>query len=168
MAKDPFFLDVQKFADGFIEGAETAVRGTTLKLFKNIVKDSPVDEGRFRGAWVPTGARPSTRVGGVDKSGDATIAEIIAITTLLKDWSTFTLTNNLPYANKIEFGLYPNPPKKGSWVKGKGKGKNRTKGHYEINTTNGYSDQAKSGVVRVNIARSNKLLEEEFKKRVPK
>jgi hypothetical protein len=168
MAKDPFFLDVKKFADTFSEGAEDAVRTTALKLFSAIVDQSPVDEGRFRGAWVPTGAKPSTRVGGVDKKGTATIAEIIAITTLLKDWSTFTLTNNLPYANKIEFGLYPNPPKKGSWVKGKGKGKNRTKGHYEINTTNGFSDQAKNGVVRVNIARSNKLIEEEAKKRLPK
>jgi len=61
MAKDPFFLDVQKFADGFIEGAETAVRVTAHKTFANIIKRTPVDEGRARANWFATGQQPSSK-----------------------------------------------------------------------------------------------------------
>lgn len=142
-----FTLDVQKFADGFIDGAEDAVRGTTIKLFSAIVDSSPVDEGRFRANWFATGQQPSTKVTfNTDKSGSNTKDAIDSKIEGLNDWSVFTLTNNLPYAEKIEYGGYNDGPK----------------------TTGGYSKQAPSGVVRTNIKRFNLLLEAEAKKDLPK
>lgn len=47
------------------------------------------------------------------------------------DWNEFTLTNNLPYAERLEYG---------------------------------WSNQAPQGMVRVNVARFNTLLEEEAAK----
>ena len=142
-----FTLDVKKFADNFIDGAEDAVRGTTIKLFSAIVDSSPVDEGRFRANWFPTGKQPSTKVTfNTDKSGSKAKDDIESKIESIIDWSTFTLTNNLPYAEKIEFGGYNDGPK----------------------TTGGFSKQAPTGVVRMNIKRFNAILEVEAKKDLPK
>ena len=149
MAKDPFTLDVQKFAEGFIGGAETAVRVTAHKTFANIIKRTPVDEGRARGNWFATGQQPSNRVTTKEddsQDGKDTAKKSEDVVLLLKDWSTFTLTNNLPYINHLEFGLYNAGPK----------------------TVMGFSSQAIGGMVRIPIERSNMLLEKEAKKALPK
>ena len=64
----------------------------------------------------------------------------------IKDWSTFTATNNMPQSEVIEFGGYNDGPK----------------------TVGGYSKQAPQGVLRVNIMRFNKLLDDEAKRVLPK
>ena len=142
-----FALDVKKFAESFDEGAETAVRGTTIKLFSAFVYSSPVGEGRFRANWFATGKQPSTKVtSSIDKDGSNTVSKINSAIMGIKDWSTFTATNNLPYSEVIEFGGYNEGPK----------------------TVGGYSKQAPQGVVRVNIMRFNKLLDDEAKRVLPK
>jgi len=142
-----FSLDIKSFAGGFIDGAEDAIRGTSIKLFSAIVESSPVDEGRFRANWFATGQLPSTKItSSIDKSGSSTINAIESKITSIADWSTFTLSNNLPYAETIEFGGYNDGPK----------------------TTGGFSKQAPKGVVRVNVMRFNGLLEVEAIKDLPK
>ena len=50
-------------------------------------------------------------------------------------------TNNLPYIETLEYGGYPNPVKKGTWVK-----KSKS---YEVRSTGGFSKQvAPDGWVR--------------------
>tara|TARA_R110000765_G_scaffold230560_1_gene334060 strand:+ start:242 stop:718 length:477 start_codon:yes stop_codon:yes gene_type:complete len=143
----------------FIEGAEDTIRGTTIKLWSAIIEESPVNEGRFKGSWFATGLKPSTKLSGKkDKSGIETKAAAANKVNQQKDVSTFTLTNNLPYAQTIEFGGYPKPVKRGTYL-GKGKG-------YEINSSGGFSKQAPGGVVRVNVKRFNRLLEAEAKKKL--
>ncbi|MDB4261689.1 HK97 gp10 family phage protein [bacterium] len=149
MDKDPFFLDVKKFADGFSEGAETAVRVTAYKTFNNIIKRTPVDEGRARANWFATGQQPSSKkTDKEDNSADGkdTAKNAENVVLRLKDWSTFTLTNNLPYINPLEFGLYGSGPK----------------------TVLGFSSQSVGGMVRISILQSNMLLEQEAKKYLPK
>ena len=142
-----FALDVQAFADSFIDGAEMATRGAAIALGDAIVESSPVDEGRFRGNWFATGQQPSTRItSNTDKSGGKTKKKMETVIMGLKDWSVITITNNLPYAEIIEFGGYKNGPK----------------------TTGGYSKQAPQGVVRINTMRFNKLLADEARKHLPK
>lgn len=142
-----FSLDVKNFADSFIDGSEQVVRGTTIKLFTAIIKSTPVDEGRARANWFTTGQKPSDRkTNKKDEQGASSINEVNRVVVGIKDWSKFTLTNNLPYIEVLEFGGYNEGPK----------------------TINGYSRQAPNGMVRVNIARFNKLLEQEAKKALPK
>ena len=143
-----FALDVQKFADSFEDGAEAAIRGTSIKLFSAIILATPVDEGRARGNWFTTGQQPSTKQddSARDKSGDGATKQAERVIMSIKDYSTFTLTNNLPYIEKLEFGGYGDGPK----------------------TTGGYSTQAPQGMVRMNVARFNRLLEEESRKVLPK
>ena len=150
MAKT-FALDVQKFAEQFNEGAEEAVRGVTIKLWSAVIKTSPVgdiDGGRFRGNWFPSDAQPSSKVdlSARDKSGSKSISSATQFVNGAADWSAFTLTNNLPYSEVIEFGQYGDGP----------------------NTVGGFSKKAPQGVVRVNVDRSRSELEVEANKRLPK
>ena len=143
-----FALDIQKFADSFEDGAEQAVRGTTIKLFSAIIQSTPVDEGRARGNWFTAGQEPSKKINNsaADLSGSNAINQVNSKVKSIKDFSTFTLTNNLPYIEKLEFGGYGDGPK----------------------TTGGSSKQAPAGMVKINVMRFNRLLNEEARKYLPK
>lgn len=139
-----FALDVAAFAAKAKKNPEIVIRQVSIKLFSAIILGSPVDTGRFRMNWQAAGRSPETgTVTGVDKTGTTSINKMASVIVGLKDWYEFTLANNLPYANVIEYGGYP------------GDGPN---------TTGGYSKQAPQGVVRVNVARFNTLLAEEAAK----
>lgn len=139
-----FALDVKAFCDKAKKNPETVMRQVSLKLFSAIIKASPVDTGRFRMNWQASGSAPAngTTVA-TDQSGGKAISAVAEYVLKAPGWSEFTLANNLPYANVIEFGGYP------------GDGPN---------TVGGFSKQAPQGVVRVNIARFNALLEQEAAK----
>jgi hypothetical protein len=95
----------------FIEGAEDTMRGTTVKLWTAIIKSSPVREGRFRGNWFASGARPSSKKTlNTDKEGSKTLANATDKVLKQKDVSAFTLTNNLPYAQRLEYGYSDQAP----------------------------------------------------------
>lgn len=139
-----FALDVSAFAAKAKKNPEIVIRQVSIKLFSAIILGSPVDTGRFRMNWQAAGRSPETgTVTGVDKTGTTSINKMASVIVGLKDWYEFTLANNLPYANVIEYGGYP------------GDGPN---------TTGGYSKQAPQGCVRVNVARFNTLLAEEAAK----
>jgi hypothetical protein len=106
-----FTLDVKKFADGFIDGAEVAVRGTTIKLWSAIILMTPVAEGRARSSWFATGQQPSTKVSTTtDKKGDTTVSNAERVVMSLKGYETFTLTSNLPYIERLEMGWSDQSP----------------------------------------------------------
>ena len=149
MSKNPFADSIDAFTLNFDKASEETVRATAIKTWGAIIKDTPVDEGRARANWFATGAKPSVRKTDsedLSKDGANTALNAAVVVDKLKDWSVFTLTNNLPYIEKLEFGGYGDGP----------------------NTAGGYSRQAPEGMVRVNIARSSRLLEEEAKKRFKK
>ena len=82
--------------------------------------------------WQTAGAvAPSGVIDGTDKGGAGTIGDAASYIFAASDWNEFTLTNNLPYAERLEYG---------------------------------WSNQAPQGMVRVNVARFNTLLEEEAAK----
>lgn len=172
-----FTLDVRAFCEKAKKNPETVMRAVSLKLFSAIIKASPVDTGRFRMNWQTSGANPATgTVKGLDKAGTNAVNRAATFTMNNKNWYEFTLTNNLPYAPLLEFGGYassshgparPNANGLASFV-----GPHKLskfvgpKRHsvYISRTINGYSKQAPQGMVRINIARFNALLEEEAAK----
>jgi hypothetical protein len=83
-----------------VEGqAEELARGTFIALMVAVVKDTPVDTGRLQGNWQCTLNDPAGGV--VDRKGDdAPIGEIHAT---VKGPGVYWLSNNLPYAHRIEF-----------------------------------------------------------------
>lgn len=127
-----FTLDVQAFVAKAKKNPETVMRSVSLKLFSAIIKASPVDTGRFRGNWQTTGVTPATGlIAGVDPTGNKAVNSAATFITNAPGWNTFTLTNNLPYAERLEYG---------------------------------WSKQAPVGMVRVNIARFQQLINEEAAK----
>lgn len=152
-----FALDVRNFVEKTKRNNETVMRAVSLKLFSSIIKASPVDTGRFRMNWQTSGASPATGiVAGVDPTGASAISAATNFVTSTSSWQELTLTNNLPYANVIEFGGYPSPVLKGTY-------NSKTK-KYEIRSVGGFSKQAPSGVVRVNVLRFQQLIDEEAAK----
>lgn len=139
-----FALDVKAFCDKAKKNPEIVMRQVSLKLFSAIIKASPVDTGRFRMNWQASGSAPASGATvATDQSGGKAISAVAEYVLKAPDWHEFTLANNLPYANVIEFGGY------------QGDGPN---------TVGGFSKQAPQGVVRVNITRFNALLEQEAAK----
>lgn len=170
-----FSLDVAAFCEKAKKNPETVMRAVTLKLFSAIILASPVDTGRFRMNWQASGGLPATGVlPGEDKNGQAAITQAASFVNNSQYWQDFTLTNNLPYAEIIEFGGYstgfmgPQRPDASGLASFTGPqklskfvGPKRQKKYESIN---GYSKQAPQGVVRVNITRFNTLLNEEAAK----
>ena len=140
-----FSVDVSNWVKKAKLNNEEVARGTALKLFSAIIVSSPVDEGTFRNNWFVSGANPSGEVDPTDTAG----SDQGAISRATKDikklivWENITFTNNLPYANVIEFGGF------------RGNGPN---------TAGGFSKQAPAGVVRVNAVRFQQLINEEAAK----
>ena len=132
---------MRAFAKKANMSVEKTVKGTAIKLFSAVIKSSPVDTGRFRANWTAAGVQPSTVTTDMtDKSGAAATGAMVNYINSAKGQTVFTLSNNLPYAHVIEYGGYP------------GDGPN---------TVGGFSKQAPQGVVRVNVARFEAILEEQ-------
>lgn len=106
-----FALDVSKFVAKANKNVDTVVRSVSIKLFSAIIKASPVDTGRFRMNWQTSGAEERTGlVSGVDPTGGATINSATTFITNSPTARQFTLTNNLPYAERLEYGWSQQAP----------------------------------------------------------
>ena len=139
-----FSRDIQKFTEKAKRNHEQLVRGVKTELFTAVVKDTPVDTGRLRGNWQATlNKKAAGKLG--KRSEGAVMSEIMA--NLGDATDTSYLTNNLPYAPVIEYGQYPNPSKDDS-------GK----------TVSGYSRKAPEGMVRRNVARFQRLVNQQVRK----
>ena len=112
---------------------EIVVKAAALKVFSEVVIRSPVDTGRFRANWniaynVMNESTTDELMPDFQPKIDSFRRELLA----MPIGGVYWLTNSLPYAMTLEYGLYPNPPKR-----------------YTGKTKNGYSKQAPHGMVRV-------------------
>lgn len=106
-----FALDVKAFCDRAKKDPEIVMRAVAIKLFSAIIKSSPVDTGRFRMNWQTSGATPKIgTVAGFDKSGSTAISSAQTFISNTQVWQEFTLTNNLPYAQRLEYGYSKQAP----------------------------------------------------------
>ena len=127
-----FASDCEKFRMKSFNGRmNVVVRKVSLDLFKKVVEKTPVDTGRARGNWM-VGINHIPIGSGLDKKNP--IGRIVADVLKAKAGDNIALANTLPYIGKLEYGGFPNPPKKGE---GKIEG--------------GYSRQAAQGMVRITV-----------------
>lgn len=129
-------MDLNKYAEKKKVEFKEVRKSYAFALYSSIVKKTPVDTGRARGNWNITvghdDTTESTRTTPQFKSPDQMPK--------VEGDETIYISNNLPYITKLEYGGYPNPPKKGS-------GK----------TVNGYSKQAPEGMVGVTLANNENI-----------
>ena len=127
-----FSKDLDKITLNLAGYAENMVRATLFNLSYRIIKESPVDTGRFRGNWQASVNTPKvTQLKRKDRTGTSTITAVNNVLGKFSMGQTFYLTNNLPYARRLEYG---------------------------------YSKQAPSGMLRINVMRVQSELEKARKR----
>lgn len=97
-----FASQVRTFAVKSEKAVDATVRAITFALFREVVQRTPVDSGRLKGNWQVSIGTPATgTLTSVDKNGGTTITKIVAG---MGGWGSVTyLTNNIPYAHRIEY-----------------------------------------------------------------
>jgi|TARA_R110000868_G_scaffold309284_1_gene570640 hypothetical protein len=81
------------------------LRGTLYSFSSAVIKGTPVDTGRLRGNWQASITTPITsKVDRLDQTGNTSTSDVKNVLKSFKTGMVFYLTNNLPYANKMEYG----------------------------------------------------------------
>lgn len=142
--------NIRQFAEVTGGNLDEIYVNAAFNLVSSITFKSPVETGRYRGAWIATSSKPSTIVPlGVRRSSTVINEAVAKMQTAVTSGTTWYVTNNLPYARVIEYGLYPNPPKD----------PRRTK------TINGFSKKARAGVARISVRKMIQDLNKDIIKR---
>lgn len=85
---------------------EALQKAIILELFTSVILDSPVLEGRLRGNWLISSGTPGEGVVDVlDPTGNITtrkISNFVRSIDAAENYNVY-LTNNLPYAYRIEY-----------------------------------------------------------------
>lgn len=124
-----FGNDLSRFRLKVGRAHDDMIRGIELSLFSGVIMDSPVDTGRFRGNWQASiGTPKSGTLDTIDPTGQATSAAAQRFVATLKGGRLTWLANNLPYAERLEYG---------------------------------WSKQAPQGMVRKNVARLQRIVDEQ-------
>lgn len=101
-----FKLQLDKwFKDECEDRIRLAVQKIGIDILRRVILKTPVDTGRLRGNWLVAIGSPATgTVSRSDKEGDEAIREGSAVITGLSEAQAIHITNNLPYAARIENG----------------------------------------------------------------
>lgn len=126
--------DLGKDIEEIMAAPKDTVRKVCIEAATNIIMRTPVDKGTARLNWQASLGSPMVGVVlGADKSGQGAI-QAATRQAMQAPGTVFYLTNNLPYIRALEFGLYSQGAS----------ASNKT-------TSDGYSVQAASGMVRVTV-----------------
>lgn len=97
-----FESQLRGFGIKALDKVDKVRRASVLELFKLVIYATPVDSGRLRGNWQTTINSPATaQIERSDANGGLALAEAMANLGGLLDVVWFT--NNLPYAERIEY-----------------------------------------------------------------
>jgi hypothetical protein len=87
------------------KAAMDSFRGTCIDISSSIIDMTPMDSGRAKNNWFPNiNMFTSGTTEEVDKNGDKAKAKASSVASTIKMGQTFTLTNNLDYIERLEYG----------------------------------------------------------------
>ena len=107
-----FALDLSKAIEKAKGQTEAVIKKAAFSVFQSVIQKSPVDTGRFRANWNISVGNPDLSTSeATDKTGSASIGKVASGIAQYKlaDGSIF-LTNNLPYAMRLEDGYSGQAP----------------------------------------------------------
>lgn len=109
---EQFTLSIGSFVDDLSEElVQAATQKIALTALRGVVLKSPVDTGRFRGNWnVGIGSIDYSTTENIDKGGGDTIAQGAGRVSGAGTYDVIWITNNLPYANRLENGWSKQAP----------------------------------------------------------
>ena len=105
-----FSLDMKKFTEKAGKNADVVVRKTAIDLFSAVMRSTPVDSGRARGAWMFSINKFSDTTPINIRSDSEVQNEIIVGTSSYKAGDTLTLSNNVNYIERLEYGRSKQSP----------------------------------------------------------
>lgn len=89
------------------------VRATAINLLSGLVRTTPVDSGRAKGNWFVSTSSPNRAVKEDRRSGQAlSQGNQVIIQAKDDDYPTITISNNLPYIQRLNDGWSEQAPKK--------------------------------------------------------
>lgn len=133
-----FLSQMKAFENLTTNKAEKVFRKTCFEISNSVISLTAVDSGRAKNNWFPDINKFSSETTeATNKQGSINL--VAGATNRLQLGTTFTLSNNLPYIVKLEYGLY-NP--------------NSTTGK----TVGGFSKQAPAGFVGVTLQKFDTIL----------
>lgn len=99
-----FASDLRRFSKTTKQNVDEVQRAVGIALFSAVIMDTPVDSGRLRGNWQASRNAPvSITTSRRDVTGRTTIGAVKASIGDSKATDVLYLTNNLPYAQRIEY-----------------------------------------------------------------
>jgi hypothetical protein len=123
------------------------IKQIAIEAFRRVIDRTPIDTGRLCGNWVPSFDTPAYEVSSRgDITGAATVARMTRAVMSFPMFKSMYMTNSLPYAAVVEYGLYPNPPKSGT------------------KTAGGFSKKAPAGMVRITAEEINGIIADQLEK----
>ena len=135
---------------GIKDRINTNLKGVYLSGLGNIIAGTPADKGVHRNSWflsvgIPSGATTTSK----SKTGANSIRQLSKMPAVVLGKKVF-FTNSAPAISILEYGGFPTPVKRGSYIK--------ASKSYEILSIRGFSKQAPNGWVRSTlIAMQNKI-----------
>ena len=136
-----------------LKAFDRAYRSAVIDTLSQILIDTPVDKGSLRGAWMLGDSLNTSDTGEASKDKGQNYIET-KMGELDPMGETLYFYNNLPYAEVVEYGDYPDPVEKGTY--------NKQRKKYEIRSAGGFSKLAPEGMVRLNTMGFNKLLKRKW------
>jgi hypothetical protein len=131
--------------------ANENIKGVYLAGLQDVIAGTPADKGTHRNNWFLTVGSPFSLFG---RDGDKKAAQSYLSLETMPDYvlnKKLYFTNNGPGINSLEYGGFPNPVKKGSYIK-----KSKS---YEKLSAGGWSNQVDPGgwVRKTLILMQNKI-----------
>lgn len=146
-------VDLQRRLVFLCLGAAVQVRGRRFRRISGVVLRTPVDTGRARASWGVSIGQKRTPVpppGDYPRAQEEAMAKAEVVLAGLRPLQTVWVGSSLEYIPHLEFGLYPNPPSRGTW--------NPRLKRFEIRSRGGFSKQAPRGMARVTFAEIKRAL----------
>lgn len=99
-----FSQQLTRWVDGSVEDINELHQAIIIDLFSSVIEETPVLEGRLAGNWIISSDNPASGTFELlDPSGNITKGKVQDHVSKIEGNFDVYLTNNLPYAYRIEY-----------------------------------------------------------------
>lgn len=148
------FVDkIKRFKANTQVKTNQAARQKALQLFNMVVEATPVDTGHARAGWqISYGTSPAATQPTKGQKKMSAGAMQSAVNAWNPSDGIIWMANAVPYIKVLEYGLYPNPVERGTYLKkGQRKGEYEGPGFFPL-SEGGFSKQLpQGGMVRLSL-----------------
>ena len=146
-----FKSDIDKIIAKTTDRLKKTVEGVRIEMSERVINRTPVDTmqpgdgGLAKANWMPSvNIKDTSTTPSKDKYGDKTKEKARAAAGKNIE-GVFFLCNSLEYIRVLEYGEYPNPPKKGTYLTSRQSKDGKNGPGYHKFSSSGYSGKAPHG-----------------------